>query len=308
MHVPAYTTTMRVTPGSGLEASGPAGGPFAPAGVDYTVANTGAVLINYEVASAASWLDIANPTGSIAAGDAVQVTVSVGAAAASLPAGVFEDAVSFVNLSDHSGDTTRGARLTVGTPEAVVAFPMDSDPGWSRDGLWGFGQPTGQGGAYGGPDPTAGHTGSSVFGYNLNGDYEPNLPERHLTSGAIDCSGFFDVHLRFWRWLGVETATYDHASVRVSTDGSSWTTVWQNSGEVADTSWTAVDLDLSAIADGQPAVYLRWTMGTTDSAWNYCGWNLDDVEVWAVRSGDSGALFADGFESGGTGGWSLAVP
>ncbi|MBN2053460.1 hypothetical protein JW905_00975, partial [bacterium] len=40
------------------------------------------------------------------------------------------------------------------------------------------------------------------------------------------------------------------------------------------------EYDLSTYADGQPAVYLRWTMGTTDSSVIYCGWNIDDVEVY----------------------------
>ncbi len=309
MHVPAYTTSLRVSPSAGLDASGPEGGPFAPASLDYTLTNGAATLINYEVTKTASWLDVANPTGSIPAGSAATVTVSVDAvAAAALAPGAYQDTVTFTNLSDHSGDTTRPARLVVGEPAVQVSFPMDTNPGWATEGLWAFGQPTGGGGAHGGPDPAAGHTGSSVYGYNLAGDYENDLPERHLTSTAVDCSELFDVRLRFWRWLGVEQPDYDHASVRVSTNGSTWTTLWANSSEVADSSWTQVDLDLSAVADGQPTVYLRWTMGETDSDWTYCGWNLDDVEIWAVRRADAGAIFADGFETGGTGGWSSVSP
>jgi hypothetical protein len=37
-------------------------------------------------------------------------------------------------------------------------------------------------------------------------------------------------------------------------------------------------------ADNQPTVYLRWTMGITDSGWTYCGWNIDDVEIWGVAA------------------------
>ena len=38
-------------------------------------------------------------------------------------------------------------------------------------------------------------------------------------------------------------------------------------------------------------MYLRWTIGTTDSGWRYCGWNIDDVELRSyvpstVLSGD----------------------
>ena len=196
----------------------------------------------------------------------------------------------------------------VGEPAVVHDYPMDTDPGWSTEGLWAFGSPTGNGGEHGSPDPTAGHTGSSVYGYNLDGDYENDLPERHLTTPAIDCSDLFGVELRFWRWLGVEQPQYDHASIRVSIDGSTWQTVWQNSAEVDDGAWVEQVVDLSALADGEPTVYLRWTMGETDYGYRYCGWNIDDVEIWAIEAGGEPPLFADGFESGDTSGWSTAAP
>jgi hypothetical protein len=40
-----------------------------------------------------------------------------------------------------------------------------------------------------------------------------------------------------------------------------------------------MDIDISAVADDQATVYLRWTMGTTSSSGSYCGWNVDDVRV-----------------------------
>ncbi|HUU94918.1 MAG TPA: C25 family cysteine peptidase [Phycisphaerae bacterium] len=171
--------------------------------------------------------------------------------------------------------------FTAEVGEFVVAFAenLDTNPGWTTQSQWAFGQPTGGGGEYGGPDPTSGYTGNNVYGYNLNGDYPNYMPEYHLTSTAIDCTGLSNVRLRFWRWLGVEQAAYDHAYIRVSNNGSNWTTVWQNSGEVADYAWTQMDVDISAVADDQPTVYLRWTMGTSDGGWKYCGWNLDDVEL-----------------------------
>ena len=89
------------------------------------------------------------------------------------------------------------------------------------------------------------------------------------------------MHLKFWCWLGVEQPAYDHAYERVSNDGSNWTTVWENNGEVADSQWVEMEIDISAVADDQPQVYLRWTMGTTDVGWQYCGWNIDDVQLTA---------------------------
>jgi len=122
-----------------------------------------------------------------------------------------------------------------------------------------------------------------VYGYNLSGDYENNLVERHLTSLAIDCTDLSSVTLKFWRWLGVEQSAYDHAYVRVSNDGTNWTTLWQNSSTLEESAWTQQVYDISAIADDQPTVYIRWTMGTTDGSWRYCGWNIDDIEIWGVE-------------------------
>jgi hypothetical protein len=181
---------------------------------------------------------------------------------------------------------------TVGSIAIVMEDNFNSNPGWATEDQWAFGQPTGGGGEYGGPDPTSGHTGSYVYGYNLNGDYPNNLPERHLTSDPINCTGMSDVHLRFWRWLGVEQPTYDHAYVRISNNGSSWTTVWENTGQITDYSWVEMNLDISAIADNRPTVYLRWTMGPTDVGWRYCGWNIDDVSLTAFvcEQGATGAI------------------
>ena len=157
------------------------------------------------------------------------------------------------------------------------SWNMSANPGWTTQGLWAWGIPTGGGG-----DPASGYTGSNVYGYNLSGVYENNLPEKNLTSTAINCAGLSNVSLKFRRWLGVESSSWDHAYVRVSNNGTTWTTFWQNSATVTETSWALQDFDISSVADGQSTVYLRWTMGTTDGSVQYCGWNIDDVEIWGV--------------------------
>ena len=89
--------------------------------------------------------------------------------------------------------------------------------------------------------------------------------------------------MKFHRWLGVEQNTYDHAYVRVSNNGSAWTTVWENPGShTEDGSWQEFTYDISSVADGESTVYLRWTMGGTDTSWQYCGWNLDDIQIIAI--------------------------
>ncbi|MCP4251624.1 MAG: hypothetical protein GY778_31690 [bacterium] len=161
--------------------------------------------------------------------------------------------------------------------------PLDVDPGWQTEGDWAFGQPTGGGGAQGGPDPTGGHLGGSVYGYNLNGDYANDLSELHLTGTAIDCTGQTGVTLVYYRWLGVGDPVADRAFVRVSNDGAIWATVWQNTAEVTDYGWVRQEIDIAAVADDQATVYLRWTMGATDAALQYCGWNIDDVSLTSVE-------------------------
>ena len=184
-----------------------------------------------------------------------------------------------------AGSNIATVTLMVGGPSIVHYFPMDSDPGWSTQGDWAFGQPTGGGGEFGGPDPTTGHFGDNVYGYNLNGDYTNNMPAQYLTTPWLDFTATTGVELRFWRWLGVESAHFDHAKLQVSNDpfGGVWTTLWENGVEsMWDTEWTEMVFDLSAVADDQSAVSVRWVMGLTDGTNTYCGWNIDDVEIWGL--------------------------
>ncbi len=161
-------------------------------------------------------------------------------------------------------------------------WELDADPGWTCDGQWEFGVPTGGGGQNGGPDPTSGRTGDNVYGYNLNGDYDSRMDPEYLTTGAIDCSELSLTRLTFWRWLGAEVGRYDRAAVEVSPNGATWSTVWDNlDEEIVDTEWVEVELDISEFADGEETVYVRWVMGETDAWATYCGWNIDDIEIRA---------------------------
>ena len=169
---------------------------------------------------------------------------------------------------------------TAETQTLVVGYDLDTDPGWSTEGEWEFGQPTGQGFI----DPTSGYTGPNVYGYNLYGDYANDLPVRYLTTTSINCEGCTNVELRFYRWLCVENSTWDHASVEVSNDGAAWTTVWAHEGgDLLETEWTQQAYDISAVAGNEATVYIRWGMGPTDGSVVFAGWNIDDVEVWAVQ-------------------------
>ena len=218
------------------------------------------------------------------------------APATELSAGYYQATIPEINCGQsieyavEAYEETSGRILSADSDDWFLAAPGDapviifdddfeSDLGWSRDSEWERGMPYGSGGTYGGPDPYGAYAGSYVYGYNLIGDYWSNLDERYLTSPALDCSEYSAVVIDFQRWLGVEQAPNDHASIRVSSDSSEWITVWENTDEVADYAWRPTSLNISSVAAGQPTVYIRFVMGPTNDYKQYSGWNIDDFRV-----------------------------
>ncbi len=179
---------------------------------------------------------------------------------------------------DGGGSSPATITIDVGVPVVVISEPLDTDPGWTTEGQWAFGPPTGAT-----DDPAAPHTGANVYGYNLAGDYTDNMPATNLTSNSFDLTGFTQVSVAFCRDLAVESSQWDHASFQVSNDGTAWTTIWDHTQTSAlnDPAWLTVTYDISTIADNQPTVYLRWVMGTTDGSVTYGGWNIDDIQFIA---------------------------
>lgn len=183
--------------------------------------------------------------------------------------------------SDDTGTSgTATVSIDVGGPELLYRFDLSSNPGWTTTGMWAYGRPSG-GGSHN-LDPTGGYTGANVYGYNLAGDYPDDMTSTmYLTTKGINCGNATDVELRFRRWLGVESSSYDHANIQVSNDYTTWVTVWEHDGpSISDTSWTLQTYDISAVADNHPGVIIRWGMGGTDGSVTYPGWNIDDVEIW----------------------------
>jgi hypothetical protein len=178
------------------------------------------------------------------------------------------------------GGDSNTATITIdviGVPELIYSFALDSNPGWTTTGAWAFGHPTGGGSHL--KDPSNGHTGTNVYGYNLSGDYTNNLTPKYLTATALNCTNVTGVELRFWRWLGVEAS--DHAGIEISTDGTTWAPVWSNNTAISEAAWSHQVYSLPA-ADHRATVYLRWVLGPTDVSVTYPGWNIDDIEIWAL--------------------------
>jgi len=181
-------------------------------------------------------------------------------------------------VTDGVRQNSRSVAIAV-TSDAIYHASMDSDPNWTLDEGWAWGDPNGQGSWN--SDPNSGRTGANVIGFALDGDYPDNLAEtRYATLGPIDCTGYENIRLSFWRWLGVESP-YDYACVQVSNDGVAWTDLWTTGqSHISDSAWQFVEYAVPAgLADGQSTVYFRWGMGPTDDWVTYPGWNLDDVQV-----------------------------
>ena len=184
-------------------------------------------------------------------------------------------------------------RFSVGDITSIFAdgFEAVGENGWTSVQVatqndWQKGAPTGAGGY----DPSSAATGSSARGNDLgignyNGIYQPNV-NNYLQSPSINCAGQTSVQLRFNRWLTVEDGSYDQATVKVN-----GTTVWQNTaaGDTIDTAWTPQELDISALADNNPSVSVRFQL-QSDGSVEMGGWTLDDFELFSLFDGVTPSL------------------
>lgn len=274
---------MTVTAGN-LSSSGLVGGPFAPSSINYTVQNSGSSSMTWTAAKTQSWVTLSNTGGTLGAGASTTVTVSINSAANALLNGAFSDTVTFINTTNGTGNTTRSVTLLI--QNALISFPMDTNPGWTTQGEWAFGAPTGSGGSavggVGNADPTSGATGASVFGVNLSGNYSTTIGgPYYLTTTAINLTGASQTKLQFKRWLNTDYQNYAYATVDVSNNGTTWTNVYDNgTNSVNDSSWQTVSYDISAVADNKPTVYIRWGYQIgSGGVFAESGWNIDDVLI-----------------------------
>jgi hypothetical protein len=280
----AYMTSLKVWPENVFYSEGPAGGPFEPGDTAYYFAHKYNDPIDYEIAvePGCDWVSLSgNAAGVLQPFDTARITAVINANADTLCEGRHLSTVYFSNLTYPSDDTTRAVELIVGTPVLQEEWLLDTDPGWTCEGDWAYGQPTGQGGYAGwGVDPTSGHTGDNVYGYNLEGNYPLELPPTHLTTTVLDCSKYLKTSVKFWRWLCADG--WGRGSISVSNDGVNWIMLWQNADWFCDTDWNEVEFDISQIADLQSTVYLRWTMESSGASRAFGGWNIDDIQLVAI--------------------------
>lgn len=273
-----------VTPGSPLIATGPLGGPFTPASKTYTITNYTQQDAHWTATLDQHWASLSATGGTLSAGESIAITVTLNEQTEQLTAGNPTATLTFTNTV--TGRTQPRSVTVLVNPDTIYSEPLDTDPGWTRTGQWAFGVPQGLGGtSFGYADPKRGATGTQVFGINLAGDYSTSVGSaQHLTTGPIDLSRYQNTRLKFQRWLNTDYQTWVYATVEVSTDGSTWTPLWDNGTEtIVDGAWTPVEYDLSPYADGHSQVYLRWGHQVAGfGAYPFSGWNIDDVVIDGV--------------------------
>jgi len=106
---------LSVSPATGLTSGGSPGGPFSPVSQTYNLTNVGGADLNWTATKTATWLNLSETSGTLSPGAATSVTVSIAASADSLPAGSYEDTITFANGNNGMGDTIRSASLTIST-------------------------------------------------------------------------------------------------------------------------------------------------------------------------------------------------
>jgi len=106
----------------------------------------------------------------------------------------------------------------------------------------------------------------------------------------IDCTAFTGLRLGFLRWLtaGAERPPPnnpipgDQARIMIRRQADpGFTTIWAKpqAQELRDTEWKQVEYDISAIADGDPGVVIRFELETDDGR-SRGGWTIDDLRVF----------------------------
>lgn len=93
--------TLKISPLNGLNANGPVGGPFSPVSQDFHLTNSTAGAITWSLINTSSWLNVSSSSGTLTAGSADIVTVSLTAAVNSFPVGTYGATIRFTNSVSH---------------------------------------------------------------------------------------------------------------------------------------------------------------------------------------------------------------
>ena len=193
---------------------------------------------------------------------------------------VFDEAFNGSGLSNELQASTQAATT-------VFQDDIESGPGgWTAagsPGLWHISQrrATSPGNAW-------------YYGMEILGNYDTfSANSGTLTSEAIDLTQVTEAELFFNEWSEVEhLGDWDRTRVQISTDASTWTTVFESHGTSGV--WAGRSVDLTPYAGG--FIYLRFFFDTMDNLYNnFEGWYVDDVLVLAIGANSPPVAADDGY-------------
>lgn len=160
------------------------------------------------------------------------------------------------------------SNFTISAPSNnLLIANMDTNPGFTTTGEFEFGVPSGVN------KPASAKTGTNIYDTNLDAT---SYTASTLTTYAIDCSNHKNVNLEFW--ANAYVFTDFTIKFEVSNDNSTWTELFSQVGLNSNT-WIKYSYDISAVADGESTVYVRWSMLGSGSQYTGSGLAIDDVQI-----------------------------
>ncbi len=189
-------------------------------------------------------------------------------------------------FEDGAPDWTHSATSATSPTSETSPTPLAQD-------RWMVGAPSGLAG-----DPISAFAGQSVLGIALTGDgtYAASTITEAV-SPDIDLHGETNVHLQYYRWLGVQDGFFDQATIRANDHQ-----VWANfaSGlypadagyNHIDREWQFQDIDVSRqVVNGKMKLGFRLA---SDGSFEAGGWNLDEVCLVAAPAACGNSIVEPG--------------
>lgn len=200
-----------------------------------------------------------------------------------------QDATSQINTYPSAG-AAAPLKFYVGVVTAWYTTNFETGPtGWthgSPNGTqddWHHSSQFGVNTSYGkSGDPTSAPSGTNIWGNDLgpagwNGAYSDSV-NNYLRSPVLNLSQATNTMLSFKRWLTVEKSQYDQATVKVN---GQQVFINPSGSDLLDSNWVDMEIDISAIADNNPAVTIEFGL-QSDVGITFGGWNIDDVAVTSL--------------------------
>jgi hypothetical protein len=243
---------LRVTPQTGFNTAGYAGGPFSVTSQTFTLTNVGAAPFSWALVNTSAWLSASSSVGSLTPGGlATVVKVSLNTTASNLPPGIYNSTLNFTNqttgiVRSRSFSLTINEPLQIGPATGFVAAGNVNGPfdvtaqtysltnvgaqvlTWSVINTSSWLKVSSPGGTL----PAGGSAQISVSLNNTASNLPPSLYGSTLvftnqTSGTGQSRAFA---LTIYQWTPISAPASQWQSVASSADGTRWVAAALNGG------------------------------------------------------------------------------